>query len=176
MNTRRVPKVPFDRRAAAFAVDFLLVFLISWPFTANTVGFSISQLIVFFLAWVGLRVILVIKNQGQSLGRWLLDLKVVDTKFLKTPGLFELSKREGVAGFFALLAMMGLSVVINNALSSLLLLSPLAADCGTAFADTQLRQALHDRLASTIVVPTRRGYSLDLRVKKLLAPLLRRSN
>lgn len=172
-SERRVPKVPLDRRSYAFGIDFLTVFLISFPFKAATVGISISQLIVFVLAWLGLRVILVTKNQGQSLGRWAMDLKVVDAKFRKTPGLFELSKREGTLGCFALLAVIGLEIGLWNGISLLLLASPLGVDCGLAFSDTQLRQALHDRIANTLVVPTRRGYSLDLRAKRFLTQFRR---
>lgn len=167
-NDRRAPKVPLDRRCYAFGIDFLAVFLISLPLKAAAGGISISQLVVFALAWLGLRVILVAKNQGQSLGRWAMDIKVVDANFWKTPGLLELSKREGIIGFCALLAVIGLEIGLWNGISLVLLASPLAVDCGLAFSDTQLRQALHDRIANTIVVPTRRGYSLDLRVKRLL--------
>lgn len=168
-NTR-FPKVPYERRCGAFCIDFVTVWLISLPFA----GSVLTQLIIFLVAWLGLRVVLAAKNQGQSLGRWALDMKLVDAKFGKTPGLLELFKREGVAGLCALLAMMGLTIGLGNGISLLLLIMPLSADCGTAFADPQTRQALHDRIARTLVVPTRRGYSLDLRVKKLVEQVTRK--
>jgi hypothetical protein len=49
----------------------------------------------------------------------------------------------------------------------------LAADCGNALADEEAQQAFHDRVAQTIVIQTRRGFSLDIRLKKLFAKLRR---
>jgi len=49
----------------------------------------------------------------------------------------------------------------------------LAIDCGAALSDTQLRQALHDRYAKTFLVSSRRGYSLDIKVKRLVESLRR---
>lgn len=168
-NTR-FPKVPYERRCGAFCIDFVTVWLISLPFS----GSIFAQLMVFLVAWLGLRVVLAAKNQGQSLGRWALDMKLVDAKFGKIPGLLELSKREGISGLCALLAMMGLTIGLGNGISLLLLIAPLSADCGVAFADSQTRQAFHDRVARTLVVPTRRGYSLDLRIKKLADQVTRK--
>jgi hypothetical protein len=50
----------------------------------------------------------------------------------------------------------------------LILILPLIANGSTAFVDEDYRQAFHDRFAGTFMVQTRRGYSLDLKVKKLL--------
>jgi hypothetical protein len=47
-------------------------------------------------------------------------------------------------------------------------------DCGLALLDTQRQQAGHDRLARTLIVESRRGYSLDLKLKKLFAQVQRR--
>jgi hypothetical protein len=55
----------------------------------------------------------------------------------------------------------------------MLLLLPLAIDCSVANFDPQLQQAFHDRIAGTMVVATRRGYSLDLKVKRWVAQLRR---
>jgi uncharacterized RDD family membrane protein YckC len=170
----RLPKVPIERRAAAFVIDFMAVGVASWLFRGNALGISLSQLIVFSLGWVGLRVFLVVRNQGQSLGRWALDMKLVDARFGKTPGLVELSKREGMVGFCALLVVIGFNIGLAHILSFLLLISPLAADCGLALSDSLYQQAFHDRWANTRVIATRRGWSLDLRVKKLLAQVSRR--
>jgi uncharacterized RDD family membrane protein YckC len=174
LTNRRLPKVPIERRCIAFAIDFLIIWLFSLPFGANTPGIPIAQILVFIIAWLALRVILVARNQGQSVGRWALDMKVVDPKYRKTPGLFELCKREGILGFAAVLAMVGLTIGLANGISLLLLISPLAVDCGVAFADAEWQQAFHDRVGRTCIVQTRRGYSLDIRVKKLLAQVTRR--
>lgn len=170
----RFPKVPIKRRGMALAIDFLVVWLVCLPFGTTTPGVEASQILIFIIAWLALRVVLVAKNQGQSLGRWALDMRVIDVTLGKTPGLFELSKREGITGFCALLAMIGLGTGLSNGISLILLVSPLAADCSVAWADTDLRQAFHDRIGRTVVVASRRGFSLDLRVKRLLDEVTRR--
>jgi uncharacterized RDD family membrane protein YckC len=165
----RFPKVPIERRAAAFGIDFVGVWFVSALLGLNVV----FQAMVFILLWLGMRVILVSSNQGQSLGRWALDIKVLDAKG-KIPGLLTLAKREGILGFCALLAMIGLSVGLANGISLLLLITPLAVDCGLALGDAEARQAFHDRVGNTIVIQTRRGFSLDLRLKKLFTQMSRR--
>ena len=165
----RFPKVPIQRRVAAFLIDFLAVSILS----VLLGGTLFANAVIFLLAWLVLRVVLVSKNQGQSLGRYALDMKVVNAKFGKTPGLVDLGKREGIAGFVSMLALVGLIIGLSNAISLLLLISPLAADCGVAFTDPNLQQAFHDRISQTQVVATRRGFSLDLRIKKILADTTR---
>ena len=162
---RRFPKVPLERRISAFLIDFVTVWLLSsWVTKA-------LQWFVFLILWMLLRVLVVEKNRGQTLGRWLLDMKVLDARFNKLPDLVALSKREGIIGVGAMLAMIGLSINLANGLSMLLLVSPLLIDCGAAFADEQWSQAIHDRAAETVIVPTRRGFSLDLRLKRLITQL-----
>lgn len=158
---RRFPKVPIERRAYAFLLDFVAIWFLSSFFR------GISQGIVFIIAWLALRIVIVEKNQGQSLGSWAFDMKVIDARFNKIPGLKELAKREGILGGTALLALLGLNINLSNGLSMLLLMTPLLIDCGLALGDEELSQAFHDRIAGTIVAQTRRGFSLDLRLKKL---------
>ncbi|AFZ36786.1 RDD domain containing protein [Stanieria cyanosphaera PCC 7437] len=165
LSYRRFPRVPIKRRVGAFLIDFVTVWFVS-SFFGNSI-----QWLIFILGWLVMRVVVVDKNQGQSLGSWALDLKVIDARFNKIPDLVVLGKREGILGFAAVLAMYGLEINLRNGLSMLLLLTPLLVDCGIAFADEELNQAFHDRLASTIVIQTPRGYSLDLRLKKLLAQI-----
>jgi uncharacterized RDD family membrane protein YckC len=164
----RFPKVPIERRAAAFAIDFVGVWLVS-----SFVTSMLFQSLVFILLWLLLRVVIVSSNQGQSLGRWALDIKVLDAQD-RIPRLLTLAKREGILGFCALLAMIGLRIGLANGVSLLLLTSPLAADCGAALADADAQQAFHDRIAKTFVIQTRRGFSLDLRLKKLFAQVRQR--
>ena len=162
------PKVPPDRRAAAFAIDTLVVWLPSLILGGNW----LIQTLLFLLLWIVLRVFLTAKNQGQSLGHWALDMRVVDTLLNRTPGIQELCKREALLGTCTALATVGLGSITNTNAAVLLLMLPLALDGGVALADTQrYRQAFHDRIARTIVVGTRRGYSLDLKLKKLLDQL-----
>lgn len=160
----RFPRVQIWRRGAAFGIDFLGVWLLSSLLAGNNFAF----VIVFGLGWLGERVFLVYRNQGQSLGRYALDMKVLDPDLGKVPGLQILAKREAIVGFCALLA----GIALNNFLTDagiVLLLIPLAIDCGLALGDPQGRQAIHDRLARTIIISTQRGYSLDLKVKRLVA-------
>jgi len=165
----RFPKVPIQRRAAAFLIDFVAVWLVTSLLGGNTA----SQVLVFTVAWSLLRVVLVAQNQGQSLGRYALDMKVVNANYGKTPGFVDLAKREGLTGFASLLALLGIKIGLRNGVSLLLLAAPLVADFGVAAIDSSLQQALHDRLAQTLVVATRRGFSLDLRIKKWVAQATR---
>lgn len=165
---RRYPRVPIDRRAYAFLIDFVTVWLIS-SITNN----PFLKLLTFMIAWFGLRVILVEKNKGQSLGRWVLDMKVINARSKKLPGLISLSKREGILGGAAYLSMIGLNLTFINAMSTLLLICPLLADALLAVTNEEYNQAFHDRIGETIVIQTRRGFSLDLRLKKILAEVKR---
>jgi len=167
---QRFPRVPFDRRIYAFAIDFVAVWLVS----AIAAGNWFVQGVFFLAAWFGLRVVAVARNQGQSLGSWAMDMKVLDLRFRRTPDLVTLGKREAIAGGSAVLAMLGLNVAFVNAFSTLLLVSPLLANCGTAFADELYNQAFHDRFAETAVIQTKRGFSLDLRVRRLLDDVIYR--
>lgn len=158
----RLPRVPLWRRSAAFAIDFSLAGLIS---------LLLVNLLVptFILAWFSLRVLIAAKNKGQSLGRYALDLKVVDPIYGRVPGIMELCQREGILGAGAMLALIGISYLSPVNAWVVLLMIPLLVDCSFAYVDRELKQAFHDQIANTIVVGTRRGYSLDLRLKRLFA-------
>ena len=157
---RRAPKVPLDRRAYAFLLDFIVIWLTSSFFT----GFA--QDLVFIVLWLLARVVVSDKNKGQTLGRFAFDIRLIDLRSNTMPSLLNLAKREGILGFLALLAMVGLNINFQNGLSLILLVTPLLVDCGFALGDDDLNQALHDRVAQTMLIQTRRGFSLDLRLKK----------
>ena len=165
---RKYPKVPLDRRVWAFAVDFLSVWFVSAFFATNL----IVQWLVFLPGWWILRVLIVDKNRGQSLGNWLFDLKVIDPRFNRIPELLNLSKREAMLGIEAAFAIAGLQN-FTSGLAMLLLLSPLAVDCSLALIDDETNLAGHDRIAQTFMVQTERGYSLDLRLKKIFGQIQR---
>ncbi len=165
---RKYPKVPLDRRASAFAIDFLSVWFVSAFFAANLV----VQWLVFLSCWWILRVLIVEKNRGQSLGTWLFDIKVIDPRFNRIPDLLSLSKREVMLGIGSALAIAGLQN-FTSGLAMLLLLSPLAVDCSLALIDEETNLAGHDRLAQTFMVQTERGFSLDLRLKKIFGQIQR---
>ncbi len=170
-NQTHYPKAGIGRRGMALGLDFITVWLISAPFNSGNLGIQFAQIFVFILTWLILRVLVVYNNQGQSLGRWAFDLKALAVEngqvVGKVPEFQGLLVREGLLCFEALLLSMILDSIINN-FTAILLLIPLIIDCGAAFSDSLRRQALHDRLARTIIVSSDRGYSLDLKVKRLV--------
>lgn len=169
----RFPRLQIWRRGVASLIDFVGIWLLSSLLGGNRPGFQVAQVVVFVLAWWGARVLLVYGNQGQSLGRWALDMKVLDPELGKVPSMPSLAKREAVMGFCALLVAIALGNIATNA-AAVVLMVPLAIDCGFALSDNTQRQAIHDRIARTMIVSTRRGYSFDIKVKRLLAQLRRR--
>lgn len=160
----RLPRAKLWRRSAATSIDFVLAWFISVLLGGNQ-GFA--EVIIFAVAWAGLRVFLPLRNQGQSPGHWAMDTKVVDEELGRVPLLRDLGKREGIIGGAALLTLLALESLWVNPLGTFLI-APLVLDCGLAFADP-MRQTFHDRGARTAVIATRRGYSLDLKIKKLFA-------
>lgn len=166
---RRFPRAPLERRIYAYALDLFVVWLLS-----ALVGIALLQLLVFVGGWFAMRVFVVSRYRGQSLGRWAFDLVLVDADRGRIPDLMTLSKREGIAGGAAFLAIIGLQFGLPNAFSAVLLAAPLGADLVIALADEDYQQAFHDRFANTLVVPSRRGYSLDLRLKRWTEQLLTR--
>ena len=165
---RRFPKVPIERRVYAFLIDFVLVWLIS-----SLVTNIFLEFLTFCFLWFILRVVVADRNHGQSLGRWAFDMKVLDARFDKIPSIASLCKREGIICVAAFLAMIGFKINFFNLLSMLLLVTPLLIDCGIAITDEELNQAFHDRLAGTIIIQTKRGFSLDLRLKKIVTEVRR---
>ena len=96
-------------------------------------------------------------------------MRVVDTRFNRTPGFQELCKREGLLGIFTAIAILGLKAITSGNASILILLVPLGGDAIVAIGDTgRYRQTFHDRIGDTIIIGTPRGYSLDIKVRKLL--------
>ncbi len=168
MAPRHFPKVPMERRIAAFAVDMGVVCLLS------SLGGGSFYIPFFLFIWFGLRVVLVERNKGQSLGRWAFDTRVIEPRYGSTPGLKELVVREAIAGAGVLLVLIGLMNLSPTNGFILVALIPLLIDCIFAWLDTDYRQALHDRIARTLVVQTRRGYSLDIKLKNLFAKANRR--
>jgi len=158
----RPPKVPLWRRGCAFAIDFAG----AWLFSSLLAGNWFSWLVGFMLAWLGLRVVAANLNRGQSLGRWALDMVVLEEDSNRIPLSIDLAKREAIAGLAAFFALLGLSSLDTKNAFYLLLVLPLVADLGLAWFESEEQQAFHDRVARTTIVGTRRGYSLDLKVKK----------
>ncbi|BCL36516.1 RDD family protein [Nostoc sp. MS1] len=173
---KHYPKADLWRRGFALGLDFFGVWVISAFLGSSGIGIQFIQILVFILAWLILRVLVVYNNQGQSIGRWAFDLKVLEVEdgevVPRIPQLLALLKREAIIGFGVLLVSIALDNIRLNP-TAILLVIPLAIDCGAAFSDTQLRQAWHDRYAGTFIVSSRRGYSLDLKIKRLVESLQR---
>ena len=166
LSYRSFPRVPIERRMGAFAIDFVAVWFVS-SFFGKAGGW-----LVFLIVWLILRVFVCDRNQGQSLGQYALDIKVIDYRYYRVPDLLTLGKREGILGFGAMLASIGLQN-FPNGLLLLFLATPVMIDCFLALFDEQLNRAFHDRVAETITIQTERGFSLDLRLKKLLVTIQR---
>jgi uncharacterized RDD family membrane protein YckC len=168
---KHYPKAEIGRRGMALGLDFLGAWLVSSLLGSSDAGIQFVQIFVFAIAWLLLRVVLVYNNQGQSLGRWAFDMKVLEVQDEeitgKIPTFVALLKREAIIGVGALLISIALGNLRANP-TAILLLLPLAVDCGTAWYDPQMHQALHDRYAGTIIVSSRRGYSLDIKIKRLV--------
>ncbi|MGB3401570.1 MAG: RDD family protein [Microcoleaceae cyanobacterium] len=121
------------------------------------------------LFWLFLRVIIVVKNKGQSLGRWTLNLKVIDTQFQKTPDIIGLLKREGLLGIAVIFPMIAMTHLWSGNAGILFWTVPLVIDSGVTLFDTnRSSQTIHDRLSRTVVVGCNRGYSLQLKLQKLI--------
>ncbi len=159
---RKVPKAPFERRAYAFLIDFIIV----WIFSSLVTNLFL-EFIIFIMLWFILRVVVVQINKGQTLGRWAMDLKIADIRRKRLPSMVSLSKREGIIALIAFIAMIGFKINFKDSLLMILLLTPIVVDGVTIFADDEYNQAFHDRICDTIIIQTRRGFSLDLRLKKL---------
>lgn len=162
--------VPLWKRGAALGVDFLVVGLISAFLSMS----AAAQASLFIVGWLFMRVVVVSKNRGQSLGRWAFNMQVVDGQRSKTPELMALTKREGLIALGAALAFLGVMNFGPTAAWALLLFIPLGLDCGVAYANPSLGQAFHDQIAGTYVVQSRLGYSLDIKLKKIVADAQRR--
>lgn len=166
---RRYPRVPIQRRIYAFLVDFATTWLIS-----ALVGIPLLQLIMFVVAWLGLRVFAVSRFKGQSLGRWAFDIEIIDGRRGRLPDTTVLTKREGVLSVIAFLGLVGLQYGFPNFLSIAILVSPLLINLIVAIGDEENQQAIYDRFFDTVIVPSRRGYSLDIRIRRWVDLLIDR--
>ncbi|MGD1851808.1 MAG: RDD family protein, partial [Cyanophyceae cyanobacterium] len=146
--------------------------------------------VLFIVLWWLLRVAMVANNRGQSLGRLAMDIKVIEGQDFnyydaeqgrygwrspRVPTLLELTKREAILGGELLLGFISLDLIARINPAALLTASPLVADYVVAYLDEDRRQALHDRVIDSIVVQTRRGFSLHIKGRRWIAQLLDQS-
>ena len=106
---RYYPKAEFGRRALACSLDFLGAWLLSSIFGSSDLGIQIVQILVFAASWLILRVLVPYNNKGQTLGRWCVDLKVLEIERGRIPDLLSLTKREAIIGLGALLVSIALA-------------------------------------------------------------------
>ncbi|MFS8740818.1 RDD family protein [Synechococcus sp. W65.1] len=160
-----LPKLaPWGKRVGAFALDFGLGLGVSYLAQglaslvgADAAAVDMTGYIAFFAAWLVNRGYFQSRPAGQSLGKWLLNLKTLDPETEASPHLVRSLAREGVLSLFILTAA---------------LLVPLAADGLFAFFDKEKRQSIHDRAGRTLVVESEQGYRLDEKVLRLLQEIL----
>ncbi|MFS8795790.1 RDD family protein [Synechococcus sp. R70.1] len=160
-----LPKLaPWGKRVGAFALDFGLGLGVSYLAQglaslvgADAAAVDMTGYVAFFAAWLVNRGYFQSRPAGQSLGKWLLNLKTLDPETEASPHLVRSLAREGVLSLFILTAA---------------LLVPLAADGLFAFFDKEKRQSIHDRAGRTLVVESEQGYHLDEKVLRLLQEIL----
>jgi len=160
-----LPKLaPWGKRVGAFALDFGLGLGVSYLAQglaslvgADAAAVDMTGYIAFFAAWLVNRGYFQSRPAGQSLGKWLLNLKTLDPETEASPHLVRSLAREGVLSLFILTAA---------------LLVPLVADGLFAFFDKEKRQSIHDRAGRTLVVESEQGYHLDEKVLRLLQEIL----
>lgn len=168
----RMPRAKIWRRGVASTIDFALAWMLSVVGLSPQASLQLGQWLIFIVSWLVLRVVIASKNQGQSPGHWAMDMMVIRLKSGKVPDLQTLVKRESALGLGALLVLVGLTQ-LHWGFVVFVLVAPLAVDCGVAFSDALRRQTLHDRWVQTVVVHTYRGFSLDIKVRRLVQQLRR---
>jgi hypothetical protein len=102
------------------------------------------------------------RAQGQSFGRWLISIRVIDAEYGKTAGLGAFMKRE----IFVFIC----SIFLIKTITSTLIVFawiPFVADAAFAIVDNEKRQAFHDRISGTISIQTRKGFAIDEKLGKL---------
>ncbi len=146
----------WQKRIGAFALDFGLGLGVSYVAqgiaamvgtgaeAVNFVGYG-----AFFTTWLVNRGYFQSQPAGQSLGKWLLNIKTIDKETEQSPSLIRSVAREGVTSLLVLTE----SLVV-----------PLGADALFAVFDKEKRQTLHDRAGRTQVVEAEKGYDLDEKV------------
>ncbi len=167
----RPPAIPVWRRGAALCLDGIAAWLASALFGIKN---PVISGFIFLMVWLVLRVVVPQQRQGQSLGRWAFDLRLISLKFQRTPDLLALTKRETIVGIETWLALIGLGRgILPSESFYILLMLPLVIDATFVIADPERLQMLHDRITNTLVV-YRRGFSLDLKFLRLVAEIRNR--
>ncbi|MGC4994430.1 RDD family protein [Nocardia salmonicida] len=181
---------PFLRRLAARLIDLAvclaLTFLIALPMslpvvlTAMAIGethenvvYSVGAWLCYFAAYIGLEVFLLVRRDGQTLGKGLLGLQVVPADAWARPGLG--LRQAAVRMLIIFLPFFFMSVAGSNPDSSVLNALALigfgifAVSCVLAMVTENGRRAVHDLATGTRVV---RAATRRVEVKKDLLMVL----
>ncbi|CAN1210567.1 RDD family protein [Tumidithrix helvetica PCC 7403] len=169
-NRLAIAQLP--QRIGATLIDFVACEFLSQLIQALIWNNNDGSLNTFIFApvWFLFRVLVSSKAQGQSFGRWLMSIRVVDMNYGKTSGIVDLLKREAVI-------FLGLVILLSTFTTTLIVFAwlPLAVDIIFAIADPVKRQMLHDRLGGTIVIMSRKGFELDRKLSKLFGQVGQRT-
>jgi len=160
----RYPLASVNQRLAALIVDFLSCWFIS-ELTVSILSIAPTNplnLVIFIATWFIFRVFIAARSQGQSFGRWLMSIRVIDADFGKTAGFGAFFKRE----IFVFVCSLFLIKTITSTLIVFAWI-PFVADAAFAIVDNEKRQAFHDRISSTISIQSRKGFAIDEKLGKL---------
>ncbi|WP_434686875.1 RDD family protein [Pseudanabaena minima] len=160
----RYPLATVNQRLGALIVDFLSCWFIS-ELTVSILSIDPANplhLFIFISTWFVFRVFIAARAQGQSFGRWLISIRVIDAEYGKTAGLGAFMKREIFVFICAIF-------LIKTITSTLIVFAwiPFVADAAFAIVDNEKRQAFHDRISGTISIQTRKGFAIDEKLGKL---------
>ncbi len=154
-----------NQRLGALLVDFLSCWFLAELLQAIlTITTSATlQFFAFLVMWVIFRVFVPAKSQGQSFGRWLMSVRIVDAQYGRTATVGALFTREVVVFVCSL-------ILLKTITSTLIVFAwiPFVADAALAIADSETRQTIHDRLGGTIAIQSRRGFALPTKITNFL--------
>ncbi len=160
----RYPLASVNQRLGALIIDFLSCWFIS-ELTLSLLSVSSSsplRFVTFLVTWFVFRVFIAARAQGQSFGRWLMSIRVIDAEYGKTAGFGAFFKRE----IFVFICSLFLVETITSTLIVFAWI-PFVADAAFAIVDNEKRQAFHDRISSTISIQSRKGFAIDQKLGKL---------
>ncbi|MEI6429934.1 MAG: RDD family protein [Pseudanabaena sp. ELA607] len=154
-----------NQRLGALIVDFLSCWFLAELLQAIlTITTSATlQFFAFLVMWVIFRVFIAAKAQGQTFGRWLMSVRIVDAQYGRTATVGALFAREAVVFICSL-------ILLKTITSTLIVFAwiPFVADAALAIADGETRQTIHDRLGGTIAIQSRRGFALPTKITNFL--------
>jgi uncharacterized RDD family membrane protein YckC len=160
----RYPLATVNQRLGALIVDFLSCWFISELILSvlSIAASSPLRFVTFLVTWFLFRVLVAARSQGQSFGRWLMSIRVIDAEYGKTADFGAFFKRE----IFVFVCSLFLIETITSTLIVFAWI-PFVADAAFAIVDNEKRQAFHDRVSSTISIQSRKGFAIDQKLGKL---------